>query len=174
MTPLRFDLADVERASAAWGCNCGPSALAAIVGLTLVEVRPHMGDGWPGYTNPTCMFEALTSVGRPWQRVKTSQLSGAAAHMPRWGLCRIQWHGPWTAMGANPRWAYRHTHWIGAAKRRDGGGIGVFDVNCVHESPGSGWVSLEDWSRTVVPYITAEIPRATGGWHITHAIEVGS
>jgi hypothetical protein len=173
--PPRFTLADLERASADWGCNCGPAALAAICGLTLDEARAHLqGFDDKRYTNPTMMFAALNSVGRPWQRVRTSELSGAAAHMPWLGLCRIQWQGPWTATGANPRWAYRHTHWIGAAKRKTDGGIGVFDVNCVHEAPGSGWVSLQDWTNTIAPHLTRDIPRATGGWHITHAIEVES
>jgi hypothetical protein len=170
---LRFNLADVERANAEWGCNCGPAALAAICGLTLDEARPHMGDfESKRYTNPTLMFAALQSVGLPWQRVKTSALSDSAARMPWWGLCRIQWQGPWTSSGAPPRWAYRQTHWIGAAKRKTDGGIGVFDINCVHDAPGSGWVAFQDWAVHIVPSITAEIRHATGGWHITHAIEV--
>lgn len=167
MSALRFTLCDLECASVAWGCNCGPAALAAIVGLTLDEVRPHLiGFDTKRYTNPKMMFAALNSIGRPWQRIRTP------AHMPTWGLCRIQWQGPWTHSDANPRWAYRQTHWIGAAKRKADDSIGVFDVNCVNETPGAGWVSLQDWSSVVVPSLTSEIPRATGGWHITHALEV--
>lgn len=49
-------------------------------------------------------------------------------------------------------------------------GIGVFDVNCLNN--GSGWVSLEDWISDIIPYLTENIKRATGGWHITHSIEV--
>ena len=41
---LRFNIADMERASDEWGCNCGPSALAAVTGRTLEEIRPLMGD----------------------------------------------------------------------------------------------------------------------------------
>lgn len=170
-TTPRFTLADLERANDEWGCNCGPGALAAICDLTLDEARRHIvGFDTKRYTSPTMMFSALQSVGRPWQRVQTSQLSGAAAHMPWWGLCRIQWHGPWTAEGANPRWAYRQTHWIGAAKRKLDGAIGVFDVNAMGN--GTGWCSLEDWSAVVAPSLTSNIKRATGGWHITHAIEI--
>lgn len=168
----RFTLEDADRAHAEWGCNCGPSALAAITGLTLDQVRPHMiGFDDKRYTNPAMMFNALTAIGTPWQRIRTSPLSGGAAHMPWWGLCRIQWQGPWTATGASPRWAYRYTHWVGAAKRKTTGAIGVFDVNALNN--GSGWCSLDDWSNVVVPLLTADIPRATGGWHITHALEVG-
>jgi hypothetical protein len=35
-----------------------------------------------------------------------------------------------------------------------------------------GWGPLEWWSADLVPLLTADIKRATGGWHITHAIEV--
>ncbi len=174
MTAIRFTLADLEAASNAWGCNCGPAAIAAICGLTLDEVRPHLqGFDEKRYTNPTMMFAALNSIGRPWQRVRTSGLSGGAALMPWWGLCRIQWHGPWTDPGANPKWAYRQTHWIGAAKRKTDGSIGIFDVNSVAHTPdNAGWTSLEAWADIIVPWIVAGIPRATGGWHVTHAIEV--
>lgn len=174
MTPVRFTLSDLERASDAWGANCGPAALAAICGLTLDEVRPHLqGFDEKRYTNPTMMFAALNSIGRSWQRIRTSQLSGAAAHMPRWGLCRIQWEGPWTGPGVPMRARYRHTHWIGAAKRTSDASIGVFDVNSVAHTPdNTGWSSLEAWADIIVPWIVADIPRATGGWHVTHAIEV--
>lgn len=176
MTP-RFTFEDMDRANAVWGANCGPTSVAAICGLTLDEVRPYFaaaGFDAKRYTNPKMMHEVLNAIGRPWQRVKTSQPSGAAAHMPWWGLCRIQWHGPWTDPGANPRWAYRQTHWIGAAKRKEDGSIGVYDCNAMAPSAdGSGWTSLEAWSEIIAPWIIRGIPRATGGWHVTHAIEVG-
>lgn len=176
MIPPRFTADDLDRASDAWGCNCGPGSVAAICGLTLNDVRLiFMAAGFDAkrYTNPTMMYEVMNAVGRTWQRVKTSQLSGAAAHMPWWGLCRIQWQGPWTHTDANPRWAYRHTHWIGAAKRKADGGIGVFDINAMRATEtGAGWTSLEDWSVHIAPSITAGISRASGGWHITHALEV--
>jgi len=61
---VRFTLADADRAADLWGMNCGPGALAAVCGLTLDEVRPHMGDfESKGYTNPTLMFAALKSIG---------------------------------------------------------------------------------------------------------------
>jgi protein gp37 len=56
----RFSAADVERANAEWGANCGPAAIAAIMGMTLDEVRPHLGDfESKHYTNPTLMFAVL-------------------------------------------------------------------------------------------------------------------
>jgi hypothetical protein len=47
---------------------------------------------------------------------------------------------------------------------------GIFDVNCLNSG---GWVSLADWSRTMVPYILREChPKANGEWHLTHSIEI--
>ncbi len=172
MKPLRFTADDAERAYEAWTCNCGPAALAAICGLTLDEVRSHLkGFDQKHYTNPTMMFDALKSIG--------IFFTYARGHLgterwPSYGLARIQWDGPWTAPGANPKWAYRQTHWVGAAFRPGHLGppsVGVWDVNALGN--GTGWCSLKDWSETLVPHILKEcVPRASGGWHITHAIEV--
>lgn len=166
MSAPRFTLADVERANAAWGANCGPSALAAITGLTLDEVRPHMGDfEGKGYTNPTLMFAALRSVGCRWSSFSVG--AGSRSAWPSYGLCRIQWEGPWTQPGVPMRARYRYSHWIGAAQ---GNGVGVWDVNAL--ANGTGWCALADWERVVVPMLVATYKRASGGWHLTHAIEV--
>ncbi|MFN3624405.1 MAG: hypothetical protein ACK4TP_10120 [Hyphomicrobium sp.] len=88
---------------------------------------------------------------------------------------------PWTAPDANPKWAYRQTHWVGAALRREahpagdrlmsGATVAIWDVNALGN--GTGWCALKDWSETLVPHILKEcVSRASGGWHITHAIEV--
>lgn len=165
----RFTPEDAVRAYEDWGCNCGPSALAAIAGLTLDEVRPHMGDfESKGYTNPTLMFFALESVGR---MVRIRSIARNVAHLewPHYGLARIQWEGPWTRAGVPVRARYRHTHWVGAARRN--GEVGIYDINAMGN--GSGWCRLSDWEQVIVPHILAEcVPRASGGWHITHTIEV--
>lgn len=158
-----FTAEDAARASEEWGANCGPTAIAAIIGMTLDEVRPHMGDfERKGYTNPTLMWETLNRLGRPWRKSKPE--------WPGYGLVRIQWEGPWTEPGANPRWAYRHTHWVGGW-RTEQRGYGVFDINAIGN--GTGWCALADWERVIVPWILREaVPRANGKWHITHAVEV--
>lgn len=164
----RFNLAAAERAQAEWGANCGPGALAAMFHLTLDEVRPHMGDfERKGYTNPTMMISALESLGARFH-ARALATNVNFLDWPSYGLARIQWEGPWSN-AANPRWGYRYSHWVGAA--RINGEIGVFDINCINN--GSGWVSLHVWQTVVVPWILIEcVPRASGGWHITHAIEV--
>lgn len=164
----RFTEADAQRAFDEWGCNCGPGALAAVMGMTLDEVRPHLpGFDEKRYTNPLMMYAALRSIGRPWKR---NIIGGHPGFWPCFGLVRVQWEGPWTLPGVPQRARYRYTHWIGAA--RGNGGVGVFDINCMNN--GTGWVALDDWTSTVVPAITSEYKRATGAWHITHSLEAGA
>jgi hypothetical protein len=155
--------AAMERANAAWGANCGPGALAAMLAMTLDEVRPHLvGFEQKGYTNPTLMLSALKSIGRPWS-------GGVRSDWPNYGLARVQWEGPWTAPGVPVRARYRFTHLVGVA-RSISNGIGIFDVNALNNA--SGWVRLADWEAVVVPWILEGIPRASGRWHITHAFEL--
>jgi hypothetical protein len=166
----RFTLEDADHAYDGWGANCGPGALAAILGMTLDEVRPHLiGFDQKRYTNPTMMFDALESLKA---KIRVRSVADNVPHLewPRYGLARIQWEGPWTAPGANPKWRYRQTHWVGAARRN--GEIGIFDINCMNN--GTGWCLLKDWSETIVPHLTALYPRASGKWHLTHSIEVTS
>lgn len=161
LRPL-FTAEEFDRAWQEWGVNCGPGALAAIMGMTLEEVRPHMGDfETKRYTNPSLMNAALRSIGRPWRKI------GEA--WPDYGLARIQWEGPWTQPGVPFKARYRFTHWVGVAPSEKG--VGVFDINALNN--GSGWCSLDQWSKILAPVIARHHDkRATGDWHVTHAIEV--
>lgn len=160
----RFNADDQERAHREWGANCGPGAIAAIVGLTLDELRPHMGDfEQKHYTNPTLMWQVLDRLGVRWRRKK------APLSWPQWGLVRIQWHGPWTAPGVPARMAYRHTHWVGACARP--GDVGIFDINAVWS--GTGWCSLNVWDEQLVPWLLEHCePESDGRWSMTHVVEV--
>ena len=161
MLPTRFTADDADRAHADWGANCGPGALAAIMGMTLDEVRPHLiGFDQKHYTNPTMMNDALRRIGKPWQKI--------GANWPQYGLVRVQWEGPWTQPGVPMRVRYRYTHWIGAELGKST--VGVFDINVINN--GTGWCDKRDWESTIVPWLTEQYPRATGAWHITHAIEI--
>lgn len=169
----RFGERAAERAADEWGCNCGPAALAAIMNMTLDEVRPHMGDfESKGYTNPTLMFGALKSVGARYVSSTPSRAAPAGCwDWPNWGLCRVQWEGPWTKPGVPIRARYRQTHWIGVCHPPRSETVGIFDVNCLQN--GSGWVSFLDWEMMVVPWLLKNaVPRADGKWHLTHAVEV--
>lgn len=175
MKPTRpkFNTDDARRASDAWGANCGPSAIAAICGLTLDEVRPFLGDFESRhYTNPGMMADALSSLVDA-KKIQCCKITGTGTSKlawPQYGLARIQWEGPWTAPGVPIRVRYRQTHWVGACSL-DCGDVGIFDINCIHN--GSGWTTLEAWRDVLVPWLLKEcVPRADGNWHITHAIEV--
>lgn len=162
-----FTVEDADRAYDEWGANCGPGAIAAIMGLTLDQVRPHMGDfERKRYTNPTLMWATLRRLGAMFS-YRGGDLG--RENWPAYGLARIQWEGPWTRPGAPIAARYRHTHWVGA--RRTQTSVGVFDINCMNN--GSGWVDVSDWVGTVVPWLLSVCePKASGQWHITHAAEI--
>lgn len=173
---LRFTLDDAQRAGDEWGFNCGPGAVAGVCGLSIEELRPHLGDfEKKGYTNPTLMWNILEELGLKFRK------RGIASNVPvldwpRFGLARVQWEGPWTAPGVPIRVRYRHTHWVGAmSDPNDWTTPGweeprIFDVNCMCVG---GWVSLSEWSRSVVPWLLGEcVPKASGKWHLTHVVEI--
>lgn len=162
--PARFTLEDANRAHDEWGANCGPGAIAAVVGMTLDELRPHLGDfEIKGYTNPLMMWEILKRL-----HVRYS-IRHKPDYWPTYGLARVQWEGPWTKPGVPARAAYRHTHWVGAW-HNPAKGFGIFDINAMASG---GWISEADWKSSLVPWLLNEcVPRADGRWHLTHAVEV--
>jgi hypothetical protein len=177
--PVRFTLEDADRAHEAWGCNCGPAAVAAIAGLTLDELRPHLGDfEQKRYTNPTLLWQILRNAGIRYQ-CTLNQMSSEHQGMlawPQYGLARVQWEGPWTAPGVPIKARYRHTHWVGAISHAsDWTTPGweeprIFDINCMCVG---GWVPESEWTTSVVPWLLKEcVPRANGRWHLTHVVEV--
>ena len=167
---VRFTELHGELAAKEWGANCGPGAIAAICGMYLDELRPYLGDfERKGYTNPKLMWQILDRLGLGWKKIMRPQT------LPKYGLARIQWHGPWTMPGAHPMQASRHTHWVGAMTTKQGE-IGIFDINAM--SNGSGWVSLVEWTGHVAPAILKQCePKASRNreglrWSLTHGVEI--
>lgn len=141
---LAFSRADSDAANEAWGANCGPHSLAAALGLTLAQVRPHLG-AFRGWMSPTMIARALASLGAPYrlrQGLRTSTLCP--------GISRVQWEGPWLDPGVPPAAAYAHTHWVAH--------VGGW-VLCSVVDP-SGWVAIADWGNA--------LRRENRRWHITH------
>ena len=162
--PAPFTRDEAQRAADEWGANCGPGAIAAVLGLTLDDVRPHMQDfERKRYSNPKLVLAALRSLGGEWRHTD--------AVWPKNGLVRVQWEGPWTMPGVPMRARYRHTHWIGA--RHVGENVWnteIFDINCMCVG---GWVPVVEWNGQVVPWLLRECePKAFGGWHQTHVFEI--
>jgi hypothetical protein len=160
---LPFSEEAFDAANAEWGCNCGPGALAVMLNLSLDDVRTAMFPNFERlrYTSPTMMKDALVNLGVSW---RDREPPFDKCTMTRYGLCRIQWEGPWSGHGANPKWAYRYTHWIGAADFPNAG-YQIFDVN-------GGWRSPPYWTSQIAPAIAQLYPRATGGWYVTHRWEL--
>lgn len=160
-----FTAEDAARAHDQWGANCGPGALAAVMKLTLDQVRPYLPDfDRKRYTNPLMMYAALRSLRAQW-----SKRDG----WPTNGLVRVQWEGAWTAPGVPMRARYRHTHWIGSRRVGVAGEEHwIFDINCMRVG---GWVRRDEWHSQVVPWLLPQIePKAKGSYHITHYIEVAA
>lgn len=156
-----FDPPDALEAHDAWGANCGPCALAAVLGIPVADVR-RLFDGFDSrrYVNPTHMQAALTAAGATWNR-------GPKSCLPDYGLAFLQLTGPWEAPGVPVAAAYRHTHWIGSALLpwTDPPQIRVYDVN------DDGWCPLAHWKANVMPLVVRANRRATG-WRIRSTIEV--
>ncbi len=174
---LPFTEHDAQRAYDDWFCNCGPSALAFILGITLEQVRPFVdaaGFASKRYMSPTMMKAALNKSGARFTENRIAHLLIEQMRFPKHGLARIQWEGPWTMPGANPKWAYWHTHWVASRQQK---GVNdadkvmaildpvIFDIN-------GGLMKFSEWVEDVVPALTAAIPRADGDWFVTHSWEV--
>lgn len=180
MSMIRFTIADLERANAEWGCNCGPASLAAICNLTPDEVRLHFPT-FKGWTNPAMMIAAVDRVCQS-RRSWTPTRDGHGIDWPRYGLALIQWEGPWTE--PNPvreRWLQieraKRTHWVGVSRLQlarggeDAATACIWDINAMGPHL-DGWLTMPVWESVVVPALTANIKRASGGWYVAHSIDV--
>ena len=80
LTP--FTKEDAKRAYDEWGANCGPGAVAVIMGISLDDVRPIMAaEGFEAkhYTNPSMMNAVvLMENARSWRGVSL-----------QYGACRV-------------------------------------------------------------------------------------
>lgn len=162
-----FTEEEARQANAVWGCNCGPTALAFALQITLEQVRPLIpGFDQKRYTNPSMMRHAINSAGYrlsnviPMPYVPGRPNSYERLFCTTMALVRVQWCGPWTEPNANPRWAYRQTHWVATWEER--GVPFVFDCN-------GGIVTAEQWETSIIPLILKScIPNANGEWFPTH------
>lgn len=156
-TVYPFTEAESRQAAQEWGCNCGPNALAFALQVKLDVVRPAIpGFESKRYTSPSMMKQALAGLGSPYVDIPASRQEMFSVIT---ALVRVQWTGPWTEPGMNPRWAYMHTHWITTFKGRSDEAL-LFDCN-------GGVRSFESWETEIVPILT-NYPRAYGGWEPTH------
>lgn len=171
MISYSYSSEELQRAYDSWGCNCGPGALAIALQTTPDAVRPFIpGFDAKRYTSPTMMKAALNALvtAAGWESIPLPA-KGAADHPLLFdespALVRIQFTGPWTAPGMNPRWAYGHTHWVccwqDVHTETHERLPWVFDVN-------GGITTFRFWRLQVLPEIIKGIKRADGDWYATH------
>lgn len=161
-TPTDMDDANIE-----WRANCGPGALAALLGLQVMDVRPR----FPHFpekarTNLTQMQEAMGRSRRE-TPVPPKELAptGPFPRIERAAMVQIQWTGRWTTPAANPRYAYldalKNSHWCAA--RMTEHGLWVYDVN--FDGPVSGgWMPVATWERDIATMFVKEKKSRTG-WY---------
>ena len=158
---LYYSLEDYVQLNAERGANCGPGAIAAICGARLETVVDDLGPRLQklGGTTEMMLLLAVQELG--------FSCLNAVKRLPKFGLARVQWAGPWMAapeVFAPQMWS----HWIGAVTTASG--LIIFDVNAL---PEGGWIAFETWSSWLVPeVIMPTMPEASGDWWIDEAFEV--
>lgn len=158
--PLAFTEAESLYAYQEWGANCGPAALAAILGRSLDEVKRHLGYFEArGYMTTSDMKAALKSLGvRHTHYAKESGL-------PAYGLCRVQWGGSWLRPGVHPGAAASRTHWIATALEGEGDTARrwTYDVN-------AGWQRHGVWQVETVRALLAEVKGSDGTFFVPDVV----
>lgn len=156
-------LPDTFEAADAWGANCGPMSLAAVLGLPTVEAVRPLVQPFRGFMSPTDMTTALAMAAANSLCARASACRMSIGDRDPWpvlGLVRIQWLGPWCDPGVNPRAAYRMTHWIGV---RD-----VLGAVEIYDATPNRWIPLERWAR----WCETLWPKRATGWAPVTRIDV--
>lgn len=143
--------------------NCGPTVLAAVMGLSTEGAIDLMDKviekGWNGYTNINHIRAALKVAGI--LMVKTSLYDEGMVMNPPTEptLFFIQIKGAWTGKGW--RSDYNHTHWALGDKRQ------FMDVNNPIYSGHPTWVDHPTWRHSIIPDLVQGMDG--NGWHVRSA-----
>lgn len=140
---------DIDAAYDAWGANCGPCSLAALLERPVEDMRHLMaGIEARGYVNPMHMKAALDQAGMCYRSLGPKR--------PNHGLIFLQWGGH--AHKPIPV-QYRFTHWVALD------GELVFEVNA------PALVSWAEWVR-VMPILIKEHGKGDGTFYIRSGLEI--
>ncbi|RKH93640.1 hypothetical protein [Corallococcus sp. AB038B] len=154
--PPLFTPPDLLAAHATWGANCGPGALASVLGAPVMGLRPHFPKPW---TTPTVMQAALTAQS---QRFHVHQGFPVGDLL---GLTFVQFRGTWDT--APERAQCRHTHWVDL--KRVGLALAVYDVNA---GDAGAWLPSDEWKAQVLAPLMAGRQGASGLWRIRVTLDV--
>lgn len=156
---------DVVEANAAWGANCGPTAVAGALGLTMDQVREAVSpDGaFKGFMGVADFKSAIPRAGgrivRSWSRPDKRELYRTDGSPI---LVLIRFCGPWDGV-PRARSRYRHAFVYRHGYHRDldwwnqrAQGPGwVYDANGTVPTEDGGfvtpWLPLHAWRNRVMP-----------------------
>jgi len=164
-------LPDTIEADLAWGANCGPMSLAAVLGLPTVEAARELVQPFRGFMSPTDMRTAVRAARDRGMCEMIGQGTiglGDPDPWPQLGLVRIQWLGPWCDPGVNPRAAYRCTHWIGVRTVVEPPALPGAPVVMVYDATPNRWIPLWAWER----WCPSLWPKRATGWAPVNRIDV--
>ncbi len=168
-------LPDLEAAADAWGANCGPMSLAAVLGLPTVEAARPLVQPFRGFMSPTNMMDALDVAHDRNLAVASSQphfRPDTPIPWPTYGLMRIQWVGSWLDPGVDRRAAYRYTHWVGARRGLPEGDerLGAYEDDAVfiYDCNANAWLPLDVWAA----WCPTLWPKRATGWRPATRIDV--
>ena len=169
---------DLAAANDEWGANCGPGALAAIMGVPVAQVRdrfPHFPA--KAVTNLTQMRAAAPSHVRVTPAAPADPAPRGPFPVVERALVQIQWTGRWTRPDANRQFAYidclKNSHWVAARLSTSASpGVWVYDVNVNWdgEIPG-GWVPVATWATRIALMIIEE-KKARTGWYAREILQL--
>lgn len=155
---VRFGRSEWLAAYRSWGMNCGPGALAGVLGLLPDQAHallPHFAR--KGFTTEWMMEEALRTARIPWRP--------DPGIWPAYGLARVLWRGPWWD-DPKPFAREYHSHWVGV-RGRNGSPDEIFDINAIEQG---GWIPFAEWRDNLVPWLLGwDEPEATGGFEVSDA-----
>ena len=174
MTRAPAVLPDTIEAGDAWGANCGPMSLAAVLGLSSVEAARKLVQPFRGFMTPTNMISALQAAGSGLVKSYRYVRDPGTDPWPKLGLVRIQWEGSWLGEGVDPRAAYRYTHWVGVRRgpvpAEDDVRLGHIadDDVLIYDCTPNRWVPLAQWSA----WCPTLWPKRATGWSPVTRIDV--
>ncbi len=161
---LLFAPPDIEQQNAVWGANCGPGALAALMGIKVADVRPFVehaqGGAFSGYMHAGHLMTVLTSAGYSPRR-RNNKVVGAVLWPAQMGLAVLQLDGRWLGDGVPFPVRFKYTHTVASAE----GGALIFDANA------GEWLPFVTWNRQVMSDVVHRQKGATG-WHTSTVIDV--
>ena len=152
LPPLQFDIHEYRAAHRSYGANCGYGAMAAILGITLGDVRRLAPEAeHVGGIHHHVMESAIRKAGRECRQV--------GANFPSHGVAVVKFGG-----AENPG------HWVAVHGNK------ILDSYSMAERKGwfgrANWCDASKWGREIAPKVAKYFPGTDGTWWVDYGLEV--